>query len=227
MANRKYNGDTLPDLDFGDKGTGSHIQAMVRPRPLLEKELAKSLLECVTTATDTTLILAEPYDEEGHPGGAKTKKLQFEYSRVFSKTASNQEVYEWTVRPLIAGLLQGVNATVFAYGAAGSGKTHTISGNGETPGLLTYALNDLALSMDSDGSATQTAGGTAKSGGSGGASVVLKVSYVEIHNENLRDLLVTEDKPVDIREDPVKGIILHGVSEVPTTQKKEVLKMVK
>lgn len=58
-------------------------------------------------------------------------------------------------------------------------------------------------------------------------SVVLKVSYVEIHNENLRDLLVPEDKPVDIREDPVKGIILHGVSEVPTTQKKEVLKMIK
>lgn len=217
----------MPDLDFSQKGTGSTIQAMVRPRPLLERELSKNTLECVTVASDTTLILAEPYDEEGHPGGAKAKKLQFEYSRVFTKTASNQEVYEWTARPLIPGLLEGVNATIFAYGAAGSGKTHTISGNGETPGILSYVLNDLANTIDGDDAGLAQSANTSKKGMSAGMSVVLKVSYVEIHNENLRDLLVPEDKPVDIREDPVKGIILHGVSEVPTTQKKEVLKMIK
>ncbi|KAF8065656.1 KIN4A [Scenedesmus sp. PABB004] len=47
------------------------------------------------------------------------------------------------VRPLVAGLYQGLNATVFAYGASGSGKTHTVLGGGGAPGLVHEAIDEL------------------------------------------------------------------------------------
>jgi kinesin family protein 18/19 len=52
-------------------------------------------------------------------------------------------VYEATSRGLVLGVLTGYNATVFAYGATGSGKTHTMVGNSEQPGIMVRALNDI------------------------------------------------------------------------------------
>jgi kinesin family protein 18/19 len=52
-------------------------------------------------------------------------------------------VYEATSKGLVLGVLMGYNATVFAYGATGSGKTHTMVGNSEQPGIMVRALNDI------------------------------------------------------------------------------------
>jgi kinesin family protein 18/19 len=52
-------------------------------------------------------------------------------------------VYEATSRSLVSGVLMGYNATVFAYGATGSGKTHTMVGNSQQPGIMVRALKDL------------------------------------------------------------------------------------
>lgn len=57
--------------------------------------------------------------------------------------ATQQEVYDRTTRDLIPGVLQGVNTTVFAYGATGAGKTHTIIGSDREPGIIERALTDL------------------------------------------------------------------------------------
>ena len=55
----------------------------------------------------------------------------------------------------------------------------------------------------------------------------IRFSYIEVYNEILRDLLVAEDKHIDIREDPEKGVIVAGYSEVQATTKKEILTMIK
>jgi kinesin family protein 18/19 len=52
-------------------------------------------------------------------------------------------VYEATSSCLVSDVLMGYNATVFAYGATGSGKTHTMVGSPEQPGIMVRALNDL------------------------------------------------------------------------------------
>jgi len=165
----------------------------------------------VQVINETTLIISEPYDADGHPSTEKSRKLQFEFQKVFSKTSSNQEVYNYTTRPLLDGLFDGLNATIFAYGASQTGKTYTIMGNGENSGIIGFAVNDLTTMMES--------------GERMGA--VLKISYVEIYNEVIRDLLSTDEKNIDIREDPVKGIFLNNVSEVSTTIKKDIMKMIK
>jgi Cdc6-like AAA superfamily ATPase len=60
------------------------------------------------------------------PQGKRVKDMRFGFDRVFDETCTQQDVYEATTRTLLDSVLDGFNATVFAYGATGCGKTHTI-----------------------------------------------------------------------------------------------------
>ena len=107
--------------------------------------------------------------------------------------------------------MSGINATIFAYGATGAGKTHSILGSKESPGVLVQSVSDLMNTFNSDKIFKAT----------------IRFSYIEVYNEILRDLLVAEDKQIDIREDPEKGVIVAGCSEVQASTKKEILTMIK
>jgi kinesin family protein 18/19 len=65
------------------------------------------------------------------PQGKKTKDQTYAFDRVFDDTTTQSDVYEATTKPLLDSVLDGYNATVFAYGATGCGKTHTITYVGE------------------------------------------------------------------------------------------------
>ena len=56
---------------------------------------------------------------------------------------------------------------------------------------------------------------------------IVKVSYLEVYNENIRDLLTSEDTNLDLREDPVRGNCVAGITEIITTSNSEVLAMLK
>ena len=61
--------------------------------------------------------------------GVRKRERRYVFDNAYDGDASNEQVYAGTVLPLIAGVLRGTNATVFAYGATGSGKTHTMVGD--------------------------------------------------------------------------------------------------
>lgn len=61
------------------------------------------------------------------PQGKRVKDQTFAFDRVFDETTTQGDVYEATTKPLLDSVLDGYNATVFAYGATGCGKTHTIT----------------------------------------------------------------------------------------------------
>jgi kinesin family protein 18/19 len=61
------------------------------------------------------------------PQGKRVKDQTFAFDRVFDDTTTQGDVYEATTKPLLDSVLDGYNATVFAYGATGCGKTHTIT----------------------------------------------------------------------------------------------------
>lgn len=60
------------------------------------------------------------------PQGKRVKDMRFGFDRVFDENATQEDVYEATTKSLLDSVLDGYNATVFAYGATGCGKTHTI-----------------------------------------------------------------------------------------------------
>lgn len=212
---KKYSESSLPNVDLSHRqgGSGSNLQVIVRCRPMLQKDLMSNETESVSVVSDNTLIMTETYDIDGHSVqvSEKARKLQFEFTKIFPKASTNQDIYNYTCKPMLKELFEGLNGTVFAYGASQSGKTFTMMGTVESPGIVALSVNDLVAMTEA----------------SSHSGTVLKMSFVEIYNEVLRDLLVDNDKPLEIREDPVKGIVLSGVSEITTTVKKDIMKMIK
>lgn len=101
---------------------------------------------------------------------------EFSFDHVFSAECNNIDVYEKTSRPMIDKLLEGYNATVFAYGMTGSGKTFTMTGTKEEAGLIPLSISYLFSRI------TEFVA-------SGSYKFEIVVSYLEIYNEKIYDLL--------------------------------------
>ncbi|KXS18482.1 kinesin-domain-containing protein [Gonapodya prolifera JEL478] len=133
------------------------------------------------------------------PGTKRFKNIPYTFDRVFDENATQQEVYENTTKPLIEGVLNGFNATVFAYGATGCGKTHTITGTQNDPGVIFRTMRDLFQCIrDSRNDRITEA----------------SVSYLEVYNETIRDLLAPDSAPptgLELREDDV-SVQVSGLS---------------
>ena len=124
------------------------------------------------------------------------KEQQFFFDYVFDKNSSQQEIYTKTTKPLLEGIIEGYNATVFAYGATGSGKTYTMLGTQTERGIMPRSVTDLFKILQNHKK----------------KEFKIQVSYIEIYNEEIRDLL-GEREELKLHEDPVKGIIIQGVKE--------------
>ncbi|KAF9931639.1 kinesin-like protein Klp5 [Linnemannia zychae] len=132
------------------------------------------------------------------------KDMRYAFDRVFDEDAEQEEVFVNTTRHLIDGVLNGYNGTLFAYGATGCGKTHTISGTVEKPGIIFLTMQELydrIKEMEDE------------------KTIEVSLSYLEVYNETIRDLLVKPGadtaKPASLhlREDSAKRITITGLSE--------------
>ena len=74
---------------------------------------------------------------------AALQEKQYTFDVAFGKAATNGDVYSKTIAPLTKQALQGINCTVFAYGATGSGKTYTMVGKQDDPGLMVRSIEAL------------------------------------------------------------------------------------
>lgn len=112
--------------------------------------------------------------------------------------------------------MQGYNASVFAYGATGAGKTYTMLGTEDNPGIMMLSIDELFRAIEEYSTERD---------------YKLKVAYVEVYNENIRDLLMadraTADEYLDLREDQVKGVCVSGVTEIMTTNVDEINKYIR
>ncbi|KAL1405450.1 tubulin-dependent ATPase kip3 [Vanrija albida] len=115
--------------------------------------------------------------KRGAVGGRRYKNRRYVFDHVFKMEATQEQVYQNTAKPLLDGVLKGYNATVFAYGATGCGKTHTISGHAEDPGVIVRTMSDLFELIEESKDQYETQ---------------LEVLMVEIYNETIRDLLHEE-----------------------------------
>jgi kinesin family member 18/19 len=111
---------------------------------------------------------------------------------------------------LVDSVLEGYNSSVFAYGATGAGKTHTMLGTEDKPGIMALTLEDLFTKINIYGSST-------------GNEYDVSLSYLEIYNENIRDLLSGRNDFLDLKEDPYKGVVVSGIVTVAAQSAKEVL----
>uniref|UniRef100_A0A3Q0RS27 Kinesin motor domain-containing protein n=1 Tax=Amphilophus citrinellus TaxID=61819 RepID=A0A3Q0RS27_AMPCI len=102
--------------------------------------------------------------------------------RVFTADETTSQLYNDIAKPLVVSTVEGYNGTIFAYGQTSSGKTFTMMGSERTPGVIPLAVEDVFQTIKN-------------------VSTV-KVSYMEIYNETVTDLLVDswKRKPLEVRE---------------------------
>ncbi|CAL1700561.1 unnamed protein product [Somion occarium] len=148
------------------------------------------------------------------PGTKRYKDRRFIFDRVFNKDATQQDVYANTAKPLLRNLLDGFNATIFAYGATGCGKTHTISGTDVDPGIIYLTMADLFQEIEDRRE---------------DYNVDVMVTFLEIYNEEIRDLLAEPGSPtqrggLQIREDKV--VKVAGLVELRPNTADEVKQIV-
>jgi kinesin family protein 18/19 len=189
----------------------SNILVAVRVRPDAGKKCA--------TVMDGKLVVVKDPRSTG-PGSrnvlrakrSRDKRFAFDYA--FGPKSTQQQVYERTTKFLIDGVLDGYNATVFAYGATGAGKTYTMLGSDTEPGIMVLTLRDMFSQVRRAEEDTKR-----------GVKYKVTISYLEVYNELIRDLLTPSSEFLDLREDPIKGPTVAGISEVSTSSTDEVMRL--
>ncbi|XP_039397724.1 centromere-associated protein E isoform X3 [Mauremys reevesii] len=123
----------------------------------------------------------------------------FNYDCVFHSNDSTQQVYEGVAVPIIKSAVQGYNGTIFAYGQTASGKTYTMMGSDKSLGIIPKAVQDVFKIICEIP----------------GREFLLRVSYMEIYNETITDLLCDsrKNKPLGIREDVNRNIYVEDLIE--------------
>jgi len=145
--------------------------------------------------------------------GKRSKDQTFGFDRVFDENTTQGDVYESTTRGLLDSVLDGYNATVFAYGATGCGKTHTITGTTQQPGIIFLTMQELFEKITERSDEKQTE---------------VSLSYLEIYNETIRDLLVPggSKQGLMLREDANQAVSVAGLSSHHPHDVQEVMDMI-
>ncbi|XP_063982789.1 kinesin-like protein Klp61F [Diachasmimorpha longicaudata] len=198
------------------KDKNQHIQVFVRVRPANKDEIHGKSSNVVDVASSKDVVVRE------RPQDSKLTK-KFSFDRVFGPGSKQVDVYNAVVSPLLDEVLAGYNCTVFAYGQTGTGKTFTMEGFCNDPTLhwqsdTTAGIIPRSLSHLFDELRTLEA-----------QEYTVKVSFLELYNEELFDLLSSNDDASKIRiyEDTTKkgAVIIHGLEEVTVHNKNEVYKI--
>ncbi|TQE05873.1 hypothetical protein C1H46_008556 [Malus baccata] len=132
---------------------------------------------------------------------------KFEFDRIFGEDCKTFEVYESKTKDIVAAAVRGFNGTVFAYGQTNSGKTHTIRGSATEPGVIPLAVRDMFDIIQEDVD----------------REFLLRMSYMEIYNEDINDLLAPEHRKLQIHESLERGIYVAGLREEIVASPEQVL----
>uniref|UniRef100_A0A8C0AWF0 Kinesin-like protein n=1 Tax=Buteo japonicus TaxID=224669 RepID=A0A8C0AWF0_9AVES len=151
----------------------------------------------------------------------KTSRKTYTFDMVFGAQAKQIDVYRSVVCPILDEVIMGYNCTVFAYGQTGTGKTFTMEGERSPNEEYTWEEDPLA------GIIPRTLHQIFEKLSENGTEFSVKVSLLEIYNEELFDLLnPTPDvgEKLQMFDDPrnKRGVIIKGLEEITVHNKNEV-----
>ncbi|KAL0979456.1 hypothetical protein UPYG_G00185320 [Umbra pygmaea] len=185
----------------------SAVKVCVRVRPLIERE------ETAIENTEPVNVYWKADKQTIHQIDDGNLTKHFGFDRVFSAEETTQQLYQELAKPLVVSTVEGYNGTIFAYGQTSSGKTFTMMGCSLTPGVIPLAMADVF----------QTIKNCPKK------EFLLRVSYLEIYNETVTDLLCDswKRKPLEIREGNHKNVYVADLTEELVTSPEQALAWLK
>ncbi|XP_071719982.1 kinesin-like protein KIN-5B [Rutidosis leptorrhynchoides] len=197
-------GSTRNDKDRGEV----NIQVLLRCRPLSEDEQkcnVPKVITCNEHKREVSILQ--------NVANKQVDKI-FTFDKVFGPKAQQRSIYDQAIFPIVNEVLDGFNCTVFAYGQTGTGKTYTMEGGmrnkgGELPaeaGVIPRAVRQIFDTLEAQK-----------------ADYSMKVTFLELYNEEIVDLLTTEEnsklfderpkKPVSLMEDGKGCVFVRGLEE--------------
>uniref|UniRef100_A0A8R1I7W8 Kinesin motor domain-containing protein n=1 Tax=Caenorhabditis japonica TaxID=281687 RepID=A0A8R1I7W8_CAEJA len=125
----------------------------------------------------------------------------FTFDAIYDENSTQSDLYEETFRDLVDSVLNGYNATIFAYGQTGTGKTHTMEGKSDDPqqrGVIYKCIEHIFEHMAASHNQEE---------------YLVRASYLEIYQEEIRDLLEAEsNKKLEIKERPDGGVYVKDLT---------------
>jgi len=180
------------------------IAVVIRMRPLNATEhhhrRTWKVLPKFSSITQTTA--------EGQPLPDRiTGRTFFTFDKTFEEETTTRQVYDSSVLNIVKSVCTGLNGTIFAYGQTSSGKTFTMQGSGTiqegsaaAAGIIHMAAKDIFDHIVSTPDRI----------------FLVRASFLEIYNEDVRDLLSSDNKSLPVREDPRRGVFVQCEEEEVT-----------
>uniref|UniRef100_A0A8B9W278 Kinesin-like protein KIF17 n=1 Tax=Bos mutus grunniens TaxID=30521 RepID=A0A8B9W278_BOSMU len=170
------------------------VKVVVRCRPMNQRERELNCHPVVTVDSARGQCFIQ------NPGAADQPPKQFTFDGAYYMDHFTEQIYNEIAYPLVEGVTEGYNGTIFAYGQTGSGKSFTMQGLPDPAcqrGIIPRAFEHIFESV-------QCAENT---------KFLVRASYLEIYNEDVRDLLGTDAKQkLELKEHPEKGVYVKGLS---------------
>ncbi|XP_026174621.1 centromere-associated protein E isoform X2 [Mastacembelus armatus] len=182
----------------------SAVKVCLRVRPLIVREESAA----IENAEPVQLFWrADKKSIHQVDDGNSTKSFSFD--RVFTAEETTTQLYQEIAKPLVVSTVEGYNGTIFAYGQTSSGKTFTMMGGNHIPGVIPLAVEDVFKTIKNFPK----------------KEFLLRVSYMEIYNETVTDLLVDswKRKPLEVREAINKNIYVADLTEELVTSPAQAL----
>ncbi|XP_068212238.1 centromere-associated protein E-like [Palaemon carinicauda] len=170
-----------------------NILVSVRLRPLIPREINDNLAIHWRVGEDNTLVQVDPV-------GSKALCPPYRFDRVFGMDYDNADIFFSVAAGIVESALAGFNGTIFAYGQTSSGKTHTMMGDKNNPGVIPLAIQNIFNSIENNPN----------------REYLIRVSFMEIYNEAITDLLATRDpktKGLSVREDASGAVYVVDLKE--------------
>ncbi|GJN23159.1 hypothetical protein PR202_gb10783 [Eleusine coracana subsp. coracana] len=186
------------------------LQVAVKCRPLTDNEQRRSR-HIIQVIDDKSVVVLDPDLSKDYLDliQNRTKERSYTFDHVYAPGCSNADVYK-NISSTIAGVVHGLNATVFAYGSTGSGKTYTMVGTHSDPGLMVLSFHTIFDLIKKDDSPD---------------TFEVSCSYLEVYNEVIYDLLEKSSGHLELREDPVHGIIVAGLKRIKVHSADRILEL--
>ncbi|KAI0132107.1 P-loop containing nucleoside triphosphate hydrolase protein [Xylariales sp. AK1849] len=181
------------------------IKVVARFRPQNKIELASGGQPIVSFDGDDTCSL-----QSAEATGT------FTFDRVFAMTGRQVDIFDYSIKPTVDDILNGYNGTVFAYGQTGAGKSYTMmgtsiedeEGKGVTPRIIEQIFSSIMTSPPT-------------------IEYTVRVSYMEIYMERIRDLLAPEKDNLPIHEEKNRGVYVKGLLEIYVSSVQEVFEVMR
>ncbi|PYI20051.1 kinesin-domain-containing protein [Aspergillus japonicus CBS 114.51] len=140
----------------------------------------------------------------------------FTFDQVFPMDSKQQDVFNFSIRPTVDDILNGYNGTVFAYGQTGAGKSYTMMGSDIDDdigkGIIPRIVEQIFASILTSPSNIE---------------YTVRVSYMEIYMERIRDLLVPQNDNLPVHEEKSRGVYVKGLLEVYVSSVQEVYEVMR